>query len=221
MATILIVDDLSANRKFLVTLLGRHGHRLLEAANGREGLAAIQTERPDLVITDVLMPVMDGYEFVKRLRLDPATSRIPVLFYTAPYGEREARAFARSSGLPYVLTKPGQPEEVLKIVSRVLAGESESATAPDGSSATTEVDRDHLRLLTDQLSEKAEDLKDANARLRALINIGLDLASSHGSDRLLESVCYAACDLFGASHTIQLGRHSTRQTRSRCRQRDG
>ena len=69
------------------------------------------------------MPVMDGYEFVKRLRLDPAFARIPVLFYTAPYGEREARAYARSNGLPFVLTKPGAPEEVLTIVSRVLAGE--------------------------------------------------------------------------------------------------
>jgi PAS domain S-box-containing protein len=203
-ATILIVDDRSANRKQLVTLLGPHGHRLLEAANGREGLAAVQTDRPDLVITDVLMPVMDGYEFVKRLRLDPVTSRIPVLLYTAPYGEAEARAFARSSGLPYVLTKPGQPEEVIKIVSRVLAGELDAAVDPSVASAMSDVGRDHLRLLTDQLSEKAEDLKDANARLRALINIGLDLASSHGSDRLLESVCETACDLFGATY-VTLG----------------
>ena len=74
MATILIVDDLSANRKFLVTLLRHQGHRLLEAADGREGLAAVHAEHPDLVITDVLMPVMDGYELVRQLRLDPATS---------------------------------------------------------------------------------------------------------------------------------------------------
>ena len=75
MATILVVDDLSANREVLVTLLRHHGHRLIEAADGREGLAAAQVEHPDLVITDVLMPVMDGYEFVRQLRLDPATQR--------------------------------------------------------------------------------------------------------------------------------------------------
>ena len=65
MATILVVDDLSANRQVLVTLLRPHGHRLIEAADGREGLAAAQVEHPDLVITDVLMPVMDGYELVR------------------------------------------------------------------------------------------------------------------------------------------------------------
>ena len=52
MATILIVDDVSANRKLLVTLLGHEGHRLLEAADGREGLAAVHVDPPDLVITD-------------------------------------------------------------------------------------------------------------------------------------------------------------------------
>jgi len=204
MATILIVDDLSAHRRFLVTLLRNQGHRLVEATDGRQGLAAVQAEHPDLVITDVLMPVMDGFEFVRQLRLDPATSRIPVLFYTAPYSEREARALARSTGVPYVLTKPAQPEEVLKIVGRVLAGESDPSVTPDAASVTTEFGREHLRLLTDKLSEKAEDLRAANARLRALINIGLELASKRDSDRLLQSVCTAACDLFGATY-VTLG----------------
>src|ERR1700726_4784389 len=124
MATILVVDDLSANRQVLVTLLRYHGHRMIEAADGRGGLAAAHVEPPDLVITDVLMPVMDGYEFVKQLRLDPATSRIPAVFHTAHYGEREARALALSSGVSYVLTKPTEPEEVLTIVGRALSGQS-------------------------------------------------------------------------------------------------
>src|SRR5678809_1238746 len=99
MATILIVDDLPANREFLVVLLRHQGHRLLEAADGSEGLAVVQADRPDLVITDVLMPVMDGYEFVRQLRLDPTTSATRVVFYTAHYGEREARTLALSTGV--------------------------------------------------------------------------------------------------------------------------
>ncbi|MEO8078498.1 MAG: response regulator, partial [Acidobacteriota bacterium] len=62
MPTILIVDDLSANRKYLVALLGAHGYRMLEAADGSLALASVRQERPDLIITDVLMPVVDGYE---------------------------------------------------------------------------------------------------------------------------------------------------------------
>jgi CheY-like chemotaxis protein len=100
MATILIVDDLSVNRAFLATLLRDQGHRLLEAANGSDGLASAQADHPDLVITDVLMPMMDGYELVRQLRLDPTTSRIPVVFYTAHYGAREARALALSGACP-------------------------------------------------------------------------------------------------------------------------
>ncbi len=203
MATILIVDDLSVNRAFLVTLLRDQGHRLLEAANGREGLASAQADHPDLVITDVLMPVMDGYELVRQLRLDPTTSRIPVVFYTAHYGAREARARALE-GVPYVLTKPAQSEEVLRIVGRVLSGESASGMSPDASPLATESDREHLRLLTHELSEKAGDLRAANVRLRALINIGLELASEPDADRLLHRVCVAAHDLFGATY-ITLG----------------
>ena len=204
MATILIVDDLSANRKFLVTLLQYQGYRLLEAADGREGLAAVKARHPDLVITDVLMPVMDGYELVRQLRLDPTTRAIPVVFYTAHYGEREARALALSSGVSAVLTKPAESAEVLRIVGRLLSGESEGEKPPDVSPLTSEFDREHLRLLTDKLSEKAGVLRAANARLRALINIGLELASERDPDRLLQSVCVAAHDLFGATY-VTLG----------------
>ena len=204
MATILIVDDLSANRKVLVTLLRHHGHRLLEAADGREGLVAAQAEHPDLVITDVLMPVMDGYEFVRQLRLDPATGGIPVVFYTAHYGEREARALALSSGVAYVVTKPAVSAEVLRIVGRVLSGQSETGLPPRAAPLTATFDREHLRLLTDKLSATTEDVRGANARLRALINIGLELASEKDSDRLLQSVCVAARELFGATY-VTLG----------------
>ena len=200
MSTILVVDDLLANRKFLVTLLGYQGHRLIEAADGREGLAAVKAERPDLVITDVLMPVMDGYEFVKQLRLDPKSSGIPVVFYTAHYGEREARTLALASGVSDVLTKPAESGEVLKVVRRALSGGSKTQVPPDAPPLTTAFDREHLRLITDKLSEKAGDLRSANARLRALINIGLELASERDSDRLLQHVAVAARELFGATY---------------------
>ena len=200
MATILVVDDLGINRRMLVALLSKEGHRLLEAADGRAALAIARAERPDLVITDVLMPIVDGYELVRQLRLDPILGGIPVLFYTAPYGEREARAFARTSGVPYVLTKPPEPDEVMDIVGRVLSGNFALTTDEGTEPVEATLDREHLRLLSDQLTTTAEDLRLANARLRALINIGLDFASQRDTTRRLQRLCVAAHDLFGASY---------------------
>ena len=203
-ATILIVDDVAANRHFLATPLREQGYRVLEASNGREGLTIVQAQPLDLVITDVLMPVMDGYEFVRQLRLDPQTSRIPVLFYTAPYSEREAREHSRSAGMSFVLTKPGKSKEVLKIVNRVLAGESESAVPWLSEAHGPELDSAHLWLRSDRLPEHSADLRSANVRLRAIINVGLELGAERDADRLLHRVCVAARDLFGATY-VTLG----------------
>ncbi|MDQ3517497.1 MAG: response regulator [Gemmatimonadota bacterium] len=216
MATILVVDDLSANRKFLVTLLRHHGHRLVEATNGVEGLASVQAEHPDLVITDVLMPVMDGYEFVRQLRLDPANNEVPVVFYSAHYGEREARELALSSGLAAVLTKPAESAEVLKIVRRALDRGPDKVFEPSAFPLSTDFDREHLRLLTNKLSDKAEDLRTVNCRLRALINIVLELASERDSDLMLQNVCVAARDLFGATYATLGILGVDEQTVQRC-----
>jgi CheY-like chemotaxis protein len=105
MATILVVDDEPANRDLLVTLLGYAQHRVLEAADGAAALVQIQAERPDLIIADVLMPTMDGYELVRRLRSQPDVAATPVVFYTAHYLENEARALAEKCGVRFIITK--------------------------------------------------------------------------------------------------------------------
>jgi DNA-binding response OmpR family regulator len=79
-----------------------------------------------LVITDVLTPVMDGYEFVRRMRLDPINSGIPAVFYTAHFVEHQAKAFALSSGISYVLTKPADSADVLNVVGRLLSSDAAS-----------------------------------------------------------------------------------------------
>jgi diguanylate cyclase (GGDEF)-like protein/PAS domain S-box-containing protein len=119
-ATILIVDDHVLNREFLMTLLSYGGHRLLEAANGAEGLKMVLAEKPDLVISDILMPNMDGYEFVTRMHAHAETADVPVIFYTATYREREAMAVAQSCGVRWVLPKPSDPEVILQTVHEAL-----------------------------------------------------------------------------------------------------
>src|SRR5579864_7556131 len=119
-AKILVVDDDATNRNLLVTMLGYHGHNLREARDGAEALAVLTAESPDLVITDILMPTMDGYEFVRQMRSDPKSERTPVIFYTAHYLEQEARGLAERCGVQHVISKPADPEKVLRIVDAAL-----------------------------------------------------------------------------------------------------
>ncbi len=197
MASILIIDDQPTIREYLVTLLGYRGHRLIQAADGAEGLATVQSERPDLVIADILMPIMDGYEFVRQLRADPAIATTPVIFYTAHYLEHEARALAKACGVVHVLTKPCEPEVVLRTVNAALN------VAPVPAPALAEgFDRDHLRLLTDKLSQKAGELNRVNERLTPLIDLGLDLGSERDPTRLLQSFCHRAREVIGARYAV-------------------
>ena len=120
MATILIVDDHILNREFLITLLGYGGHRLLEARDGLEGLVLMRAEHPDLVIVDVLMPNMDGYEFVIQMQSEYGIALTPVIFYTATYREREATVIAQACNVRWVLPKPSEPGVILKTVHEAL-----------------------------------------------------------------------------------------------------
>ena len=95
MAAILIVEGRPIDRKSIATVLKSAGHSVTEASDGVEGLRLAERTPPDLVITDILMPTADGYEFVRRMRNVATLVRTPVVFYTAAYHERDARALAQ------------------------------------------------------------------------------------------------------------------------------
>ena len=203
MAKVLVVDDHPSNRELVTTLLGYAGHAFIEASNGADALALTRSERPDLVICDILMPGMDGYEFVRQLRADPDITRTHVVFYTATFMEAEARALARSCGVSLVLTKPCEPEEILATVARSLDADEVTDGMPDPDA----FDRAHLRLITDKLVAKANELEAANQRLSALTGLNLELASEHDPYTLLAKVCRGARELLHSKIAILRAHH--------------
>jgi PAS domain S-box-containing protein len=169
MATILIVDDRPANRELLVTLLGYFGHRLLEAADGEQGLIVARAEPPDLIITDIVMPKMDGYEFARQVRADASIGQTQIIFYTSSYILEETRRLATACGVSLVIGKPIEPEIFLETVKAALDNNQVPVVAP----VPDEFHHEHMRLLTDTLVKKVEELeaeiverKQAEAALR-------------------------------------------------------
>ncbi len=195
MATILVVDDRAANRELLATILGYRGHRVVEASDGAEALSLVKAERPNLIISDILMPTMDGYEFVRRLRADPETANIPVIFNTAHYLDREATVLAKACGVTQIIYKPVEPEMLLSAVDAAL-GLTQSAVPPP----PQEFNQEHMQLLTDKLAQKTDDVRRTNERLSALIELGNQIAGEHNPLHLLENFCHAARSIIGAKY---------------------
>lgn len=196
-AKVLVIDDHAVNRALVSTLVRHRGGTALEAADGEQGLALVKSERPDLVICDILMPTMDGYEFVRRLRELPEIGATEVIFYSAHYREAQARHLADACGVTRVLGKPCEPAEILRVIDEALAS---AAAAPPSMDAA--FDHAHLRLVTDQLSSKAGELEASNRRLAALTELNLRLASEKEPRTLLDGVCQGARDLLGASYAV-------------------
>lgn len=164
MATILIVDTNETDRNAYNSLLGNFGHRMLEAVNGMEALELARTELPDLIITDIIMPGMDGFTLVRRLRAEPLLMGVPVIFHTTNYDESEIHRLARASGIRHILRKPSEPHEILRVVNDSLKRPAATQKLPQ----TGQLQREHLQVLADKLYQKVTELENANERLNNL-----------------------------------------------------
>ncbi|MDR7035795.1 MULTISPECIES: response regulator [Methylobacterium] len=116
---ILIVEDTEDNRRILRDLLTVAGYDLLEATDGGSGVALALKERPDLVLMDIQLPVLDGYEATRRLKADPATRHIPVVAVTS-YALSGDEGKALDAGCDGYVAKPFSPRKILALVREIL-----------------------------------------------------------------------------------------------------
>jgi len=215
--TILIVDDRAINIEYLAALFQSRGYRTLQAKDGAEALEIVRKEKVALVVSDVLMPVMDGIEFADRLHADPAISRIPIIFYTATYRTTEARMLAQRCGAAMVLAKPSEAKVILDAVATVLKQRGDNykqRQTPDNIPPTqTEIEglQNHLQAAMRNLPQSQvetgehstapgnlyspEHIQSLTLRTAALLELSMALSLEHEPKQLLELFCRAVQDI--------------------------
>jgi CheY-like chemotaxis protein len=127
---LLIVEDVPDILRLLEETLKFKGYNAVTARNGHEALERIQRDRPALIITDIMMPKLDGFGLVHRLRINPETRDIPVIFLTATYVALEDKAFALNIGVTRFIEKPVNFEKFLETIDELLTKGAPSVSPP-------------------------------------------------------------------------------------------
>jgi diguanylate cyclase (GGDEF)-like protein/PAS domain S-box-containing protein len=226
--TILVVDDRAINREFLVMLLGYAGYRVLEAADGVEALAIVHQETVALIISDILMPLMDGIELANRLHAEPKIANIPIIFYTATYRASEARLLAQRCGVAAVLPKPSEPQAIIDAVTTALGTsrrtpllESSNFDSAKGLQALPVLAQLQHRLADASLTQieygetdksimsipshrlyATGNIHALSLRTAALLELGMTLSSESDAQQLLNVFLGATQDIMSAKHTV-------------------
>ena len=116
---ILVVDDEPTIVRLMEFILARQGHEMIVAVNGEEALEKIKSQRPDLVLLDIMMPRIDGYEVAQRLRADPATVSLPIIMLSAKAQDEDIRRGVEV-GVDEYVTKPFTPDHLVQVVAKYL-----------------------------------------------------------------------------------------------------
>ncbi len=166
---VLIVDDNKTNLYLLKSIFERQGWEVRESENGKSALERAQAQPPDLIVSDILMPVMDGYTFCRECKLNEKLKQIPFVFYTATYTEPEHKQFSLDLGADRFILKPQEPQMLIKILLDLLAEKNRvkpaTAALPDEELAFF---RRHDEMIFGKLQKKMSDLETSNQSLQTL-----------------------------------------------------
>lgn len=166
---ILVVDDVVVNRKIRAALLSKAGYQVQEACQGAEAIEFARRQPPALVLSDILMPVMDGFALCREWKADPKLKSIPFVFYSATYTEHQDQDFADQLGADGFLLKPLEGREFLNAIERIIHS-SPRQPAPvlaTGVREDTAFYRQHNDRLIRKLEDKLAQLESANQQISA------------------------------------------------------
>jgi len=162
MITIMIVDDKQENLYLLESMFSDE-YRVVEATNGAEALGLARKSKPDLIITDILMPVMDGFTLCKEWKKDDRLKDVPFVFYTATYTDVRDEKFALSLGADMFILKPQEPDVFMSLIRNILEkieGKQLETKVPEESSEVNNL-REYNEVLIRKLEDKIEDAERA------------------------------------------------------------
>ncbi|MDA3937974.1 MAG: response regulator [Spirochaetia bacterium] len=151
---ILVVDDIKENRLLLRKLIESINHTVQEASNGKEALESARTLKPDFIISDILMPVMDGFQLCMQIKKDEFLKSIPFIFYTATYTSKKDEEFVLSLGAIRFIVKPQEPDKFLEIIRDVLNAH-EKGTLPEPKNIICN-EKEVFKLFNERLVNKLE-----------------------------------------------------------------
>ena len=176
--TLLIVEDNPTSRKLLKMTLEAEGSTVLEATNGAEALKVLESQEVACIISDILMPVMDGYRLCHEIRKNPKTRDIPFIFFTATYDSVSEEKLAMSFGADRFLKKPAHSTQIPAILKEVIQQKRNLPREQLPSPTELEVLKEYSEVLIDKLEQKnieltkqAERLLQVNAEMQKFNNI--------------------------------------------------
>jgi CheY-like chemotaxis protein len=157
---ILLVDDNRDDRKLLRYMVEKNGHVAIEAGDGSDGLEKAKSTAPDLIISDALMPVMDGFQFLREVKQDPDLRSIPFIFYSSSYKEYQDVRLAMSLGADAYVFKPVEPAELwAKIENLLKTGKREKAPPVPLIKEDAEYLKQYSQVVATKLEKKVRELE--------------------------------------------------------------
>jgi response regulator RpfG family c-di-GMP phosphodiesterase len=165
MKKVLIIDDVEENRYLLYSLFKNHNWDIIEAGDGADGFEKAQKELPDLIVSDLLMPVMDGYTLLRKCKESEQLKAIPFVVYTATYTDEQDKQLAFDLGADAFIIKPKDPKEFMEKIDDLLeTSKVEKSSNRSSSTAGENHYKEYSEVLVHKLEKKIKELQEANKK---------------------------------------------------------
>ena len=207
MKRILVVDDKEENRYLLEVLLQHHGYEVETAHDGAEAIAKAFLSPPDLIITDILMPVMDGFALCRQWKKDTRLKHIPLVFYTATYTDPQDEQFALSLGADAFMIKPSEPDIFMARITAVLTA-SAGQPVHETVLAEPELFKQYNQVLIHKLEQKLASLEVSEKYNRALFEFAPDGILVADAESVYLDANANMCRMLGYSREELIGLHA-------------